>query len=363
MTRPPRQRVTDALTFLREKGRWLASRILEGFWWPPLALVLVVTYWYTERRSLPLPAERSTEKFGQYGDSFGSLTSLFTALGFGGLLITLALQQRQIRNQEEAEKKDRQKAEKAQYEDVLFRLLDIYRQTLSEVRGGEFTSRDVLRNAISRVDKSLKEEDVHGLPRDLQARFDSRSLTELDRQRIDYLHFRNFKIVSAEINPQGRLLDTFEVLLAHMVYGAPDHLLIAAYKDLVFAQITYIECRYYFLVGLSITNRSRLRDLMERSGFMDRVSRSSIHQLHRQMYEEYWGVVITDRKNPKTIPIPSGRLKRAFRAHKKEVGEPRKTYTPLEVRKSKSIQAATESSSTSAPESLNPTNPVNDGAA
>ena len=358
MTREPQQSLSRAIRTLREKGSRLVTQLLEGFWWPPLALVLVATYWYITRQSLPLPAEQTTEKFGQYGDSFGSLTSLFTALGFGGLLITLALQQRQIHNQELAERQNRQKAEKSQYETILFRLLEIYRQTLSEVRGGKFTGRDVLRSAISRVDKSLKEEDVHGLPRDLQGRFDSQSLTEIDRQRIDYLHFRNFKIVSAEINPQGRLLDTFEVLLAHMVYGAPDHLLIATYKDLVFAQITYIEARYYFLVGLSLTNRPRLRDLMERSGFMDRVSRSSIHQLHRQMYEEYWHVVIDDRQNPKTVPIPSGRLKRAFRAHKQEVGEPRKTYTPIEVRRSMSTSARTADSP--GPE-LSP--PAEDGAA
>jgi len=337
---PPYRNLIGAIDRLRKAGQRLAVRFRDGFWWPPLALVLVATYWYISKQNLPLPTDRSTDKFGQYGDSFGSLTSLFTALGFGGLIITLALQQRQIRNQELAERRNREKGERAHYEDVLFRLLDMYRQTLSEVGGGAYTGRDVLRNAIARVEKSVKEEDVHGLPRDLQGRFNSRSLTEIDRQRIDYLHFRNFKIVSAEINPQGRLLDTFEVLLGHMVFGAPDHFLITTYKDLVFAQITYIECRYYFLVALSITNRIRLRDLMERSGFLDRISRSSIHQLHRQMYEEYWGVAISDRVNPRTIPIPSGRLKRAFRAHKKEVGEPRKTYTPIKVRRAVSTSVA-----------------------
>lgn len=278
------QKLKKNFPYLKEIGRRIATRTLERFWWPPIALLLVVFYWFYRKESIPLPTGGSIEEYGQYGDSFGSLTSLFTALGFGGLIITLALQQRQIRNQELAEKRRHQKEAQAQYEDVLFRLLEIYRQTLFEVRVASFAGRDVLRNAIARVEKCLLEENVHCLPRDMQGRFDSQALTETDRERIDYLYFRNFKIVSAEINPQGRLLDTFEVLLEHMVFGAPDHLLIAAYKDLVFAQITYIECKYYFLVSLSITSRTKLRDLMDRSGFFDRLSRSATHKIHRQMY-------------------------------------------------------------------------------
>ena len=250
------------------------------------------------------------------------------------MIITLAVQQRQIRKQEEAERRHRQKEERAQYEDVLFRLLEIYRQTLSEVRVGKVVGRDVLRNCLVRVDKGLKEDGSHCYPKELEARLLNKRATEADHHRADYYHFRNFKIIAAEINPQGRLLDTFEVLLEHLVYGAPDHLLIDTYKDLVFAQITYLECRYYFLVALGLTHRTKLRDLLDRSGFLGKVPRSNLHKIHKLMYEEYWGVEIPERQIPPAMPLTRGRLKRAFRAHKDATGDFSKTYIPLEVRRS-----------------------------
>lgn len=284
-----------------------------------------------------MPTEPTVEKYGVYGDSFGRVTSLFTALGFGGLIITLLLQQRQIRAQEQAAKHNRQKDEKDRYEAVLFRLLDIYRQTLSEVRVGEATGRDVIRKALERVDTGIVDEGVNRLPRDLMAKRDSGTLTEKDQHRIDYLHFRNFKIVGTEIHSQTRLIDTFEVLLEHMLRGAPDHLLINAYRDLVFAQITFFECRYFFLVALSHPSRERLRDLVARTGFLDRVSRSQIHQLHRDMYKEYWGQALERRELPASVPMSPGRIKSALRAHKAAGGVPKTTYTPLGVRHSQAV--------------------------
>lgn len=325
---------TAGLRWLGQRLRKIFSSLVDGFWWPPVALVVVALYWFSVASDIPLPLEQTVEKYGVYGDSFGRLTSLFTALGFGGLIITLLLQQRQIRTQEEAAKRQQQKEEKGRYEEILFRLLEIYRQTLSEVRVGEATGRDVLRNALDRVDASVVEDGVNSMPRDLQGKWDSGTLTENDLQRIDYLHLRNFKIVATEINPQARLVDTFEVLLDHMVQGAPDHLLIKPYQDLVFAQITFLECRYFFLVALSHSSRARLRDLLARTGFFDRISRSQIHRLHRDMYKEYWGQAIAQRELPISIPMPKGRIKRAMRAHRAAGGAPKTTYTPLGVRQS-----------------------------
>lgn len=310
------------------------SRLFEGFWWPPVALLAVAAYWLYGASGIPTPTKYTVENYGVYGDSYGRLTSLFTALGFGGLVITLLLQQRQIRAQEKEAKHNRQKDEKGRYEEILFRLIDIYHNILSEVRVGDATGRDVLRKAIDRVDASLVEEEVNVLPRDLQGKRDSESLTESDRQRIDYLHFRNFKIVGVEIHPQARLVNTFEVLLEHMVRGAPDHLLIDAYRELVFAQITFLESRYFFLVALSHPSRARLRELLARVGFFDRISRSQVHQLHRDMYKEYWGQSLEPRELPASIPMPLGRIKRALRAHKAAGGLPKTTYTPLGVRQS-----------------------------
>lgn len=335
---PPRSsmkelaRLAGRIKLIRQRIEKYISRFVEGLWWPPVALLLVIASWYWFASSVPIPTELTVQQYGVYGDSFGRLTSLYTALGFGGLIITLWLQQRQIRAHEEAAKHNQQKEANGRYEDILFRLLDIYHQTLSEVRVGEVSGRDVLRKALDRVDASVVDERVNGMPPDLQSKLDSGTLTDKDQQRIDYLYFRNFKIVGTEIHPQARLVGTFEVLLEHMVCGLPDHLLINAYRELVFAQMTFLECRYFFLVALSHPSRARLRELLARTGFLDRISSSQIHRLHRDMYKEFWGVAIEQREAPKSIPMPRGRIIRALSAHKAAGGVPKRTYTPRGVR-------------------------------
>jgi hypothetical protein len=279
--------------------------------------------------------EISINKSGVFGDSFGPLTSFFTALGFGGLIITILLQQRQLRAQDEAYKDSKYKEEKGRYEEILFRLIDIYRQTLLEVQVRDTIGRSVLRDALNRIDAALIEEGVSGLPSDIQGRLDACSLTENDQQRIDYLHYRNFKIVGAEIHPQARLVDTFEVLLEHVVNGAPDHLLIDTYKKLVFSQITFLECRYFFLVALSHPNRSQLRNLLSTSDFFERLSRDSTHRIHRDMYKKYWGVAIDKRPSVNSIPMTKESIKYAFRAFKNAGGTPKRNYTLIAVRQSK----------------------------
>jgi len=301
-------------------------------WLPFLGLVLVVWYWFYRKEGIPLPAPGVIAEHGLYGDSFGHLTSLFTALGFAGLLVTLAFQQRQIKNQDEVEERRHRKEAQAQYEDVLFRLLDMYRQTLSEVQVGEVRGRDVLQAAIERSEKCIVEEDVHEFPRDIKGRYDKGALTAVDRERIDYMYYRNFKIISIEIGSQGRLLDIFEVLLEHMVDGAPDYVLINLYKDLVFAQITFIEFKYYFLVALSVAGRKELRDLLNRSGFLDRMSRSAVHHMHRLMYEDCWGVAIAEKHLPPNVPMSEARIERALDAHRAAGGRPSKKYIPLYAR-------------------------------
>lgn len=306
-----------------------------SYWWPSVTLLGVATFWFYVASNIPLPSEKIVEKYGLYGDSFGPLTSLFTALGFGGLVITILLQQKQLRVQDQEYRHSKHNEEIGRYEEILFRLIDIYHQTLHEVQVGEAVGRTVLKEALNRVDVALIEENVSGFPPDIQGRLDSCALTESDQQLIDYLHYRNFKIVGAEINPQARLVDTFEVLLEHVVNGAPDHLLIDIYKQLVFSQITFIEYRYFFLVALSHPCRLQLRKLLAASGFFDQLSRSSTHRIHRDMYKKYWGVAIEKRPSLSAIPMTKECIKYALRAYKNAGGTPKRNYILLAVRQSK----------------------------
>ncbi len=58
-----------------------------------LAIVLVIAY----LTALYL-SDRNVEKLGQFGDSFGALTSIFNALAFAALIATVVLQSRELRD-------------------------------------------------------------------------------------------------------------------------------------------------------------------------------------------------------------------------------------------------------------------------
>lgn len=64
------------------------------------AVVVAFAYYYMAVKYClwPLAGMNSSEK-GEFGDAFGALTSLFSALGFGGVLYTLWLQRRSVLSQ------------------------------------------------------------------------------------------------------------------------------------------------------------------------------------------------------------------------------------------------------------------------
>lgn len=304
-------------------------------------LLLLVTggIWLYHGSSIPYPSDPSVSNLGAYGDSFGVLTSFFTALGFCGLIINLLMQQRQIDNQENYERSQHEIAAKARYEDVLFRLLDKYSQTLSEVQVGNLVGREVLKDAINRVNIGLQGDGSHNLPTALISKRDQRKLSEKDKKVIDYFHYRNFKIVSTEINPQGRLVDSLEVLLSHMYHGIPDRYLLPIYIKMVFAQITFIEIQYFYLVALAHSDRELLRHLLRNTGFLDRVSKSQTYRLHREMYKEYWGDDVGLRLSIPASPMSDERIRDAFRAFREHGGVPNKTYKTISVLRSENATA------------------------
>lgn len=58
-------------------------------------------------------------KTGAFGDSFGALTALFSALAFGGLMLTIWQQQQEI-------EETRQEVKTQHFENILFRMLEVH---------------------------------------------------------------------------------------------------------------------------------------------------------------------------------------------------------------------------------------------
>ena len=300
------------------------SSILSKTWWTlPIILMAYIFKQFYDGQLFPLPGS-DLEQRGQYGDSFGVLNSLFTGLGFGGLVVTLILQQKQIAQQESEAKHQRQQERQRHYEATLYSLLALYSKTLEEVTSpkGDLCSRSVLRGSVDRAFEAKKKEKCHIIPVPTYARYRTAKLEEDDRFILDYLYFRNFKILSVEIDRQGRLVETLRVLLRHLVKKIPPGSDETTYYELVASQITAIEISYFFLVALTFSAEAELRDLLFRSNLLKRVATVKKMKIHVMMYEEFWGVSLdSTTKAALYLPISEKRIDRSIREHRKRTGE------------------------------------------
>lgn len=304
--------------------------IFSSIWWifPIIGMGLIFLIFYLGY--FPLQGKNFEER-GQFGDSFGVLNSLFTGLGFGGLVVTLILQQRQIRNQEVEMKLQLEGERNRHYEETLHRLLSLYSTTLDEVSttSGSLRGRSVLRGSTHRVFEAIKKEKASIVPQNMQDRYKKGELTNDDNLFLDYLYFRNFKILSVEIDRQGRLIQTLTVLLNHLIYRAPEGIDNRTYKEMVCAQITYVEVSYFFLVALSFESESELRDLLLHSGLIEKVAHVKRLKVHDYMYQHFWGQNIRDFKKPQHLPIDDKRINAAIRHYRRLMGG--KTGTDPEI--------------------------------
>jgi hypothetical protein len=297
--------------------RWLANLLVKLWWTAPILAVIGTFMWFTSR--LPQPAANDVGQAGQFGDSFGAVTSLFTGLGFCGLILTLVLQQRQLALQERQLTEQRRKDEQLRFEETLFRLLALYKETLTEVSNPSrsLTGRTLLRGSVDRALAAVKKERVNLIPHGIQNRLQTDTLTESDSQVLDYLYFRNFKILTVELDRQGRLINTLKVLLGHIVEGAPEPASVEAYRNLVLAQLTYVEVSYFFLVALTFESEGELRSLMVLSGILERAAHIKRLKIHDLMYQTFWGEKIREYKQPIRLPISDARIARGLAAYRK----------------------------------------------
>ncbi|GEM_PF-1260592 len=294
----------------------LAVAIYRRTWWtlPIAAMFGIFAAFYAGL--IPLHGANLSEH-GQFGDSFGVLNSLYTGLGFGGLVVTLVLQQKQI-SQQEKQIEAQQKSEATRhFEASLYHLLEMYQITLDEVSNpkGSICKRDLLKASTKRAHKAMKDEGVHSIPHPIQDRYRAKALQPSDQMQLDYLYFRNFKILTVEIDRQSRLTETLKSLLSHLVDRLPEHLDADPYRALVSAQITHIEVSYFYLVALAFEDENNLRRLLFESGLFARAALTRRWRVHDYMYREFWGYDVRDFRRSSGIPMNDKRVAAAINAH------------------------------------------------
>lgn len=105
-------------------------------------------------------SELSIEKAGQFGDSFGVITSLFSGFAFSGVLITLMLQRDELKLQRQ--EIERSKNEQAQNErlNALAALLSVYHELVDKKQAELDThlAKPTTPDSTGRVEDALKSE-------------------------------------------------------------------------------------------------------------------------------------------------------------------------------------------------------------
>lgn len=273
----------------------------------PFTIIILIYFGFMTYIIHKVSETDTLSSLGSFGDSFGILNALFSGLGFSGLLITLFYQQRQINSQENETKKQDIISSQLQYEETLHKLISLFHSTMKEVKinyeGRELYGRDALQKSLAIFTGKVKSSGLNVIPAQLSKRYRRNELTDDDREIINYYYYKHFIFLSSVLSRQWRLIESFKILLRHLEGNCPVNSDIQQYRDLVFSQLTYVECTYIFLVALGGKDNAELRKHMISSSMYNSCSPIKLSEIHKIMFKEFWGMNLSRSESNQAFPI------------------------------------------------------------
>lgn len=279
------------------------------------ALILIVKTWPID--------EYSISKAGTFGDSFGVLNSLFTGLGFAGLLVTIFLQREDIKltrmelSETRAEIKLQSRTfQQQQFEESFYRLVTLYKENLNHLSiksevgsGARIYGIDALSALQQKFDEACGIQGPMVFP-----------LNASNNDQDDYTYWL-YKISSAIFFRQTRYTETLNTILSLILNECflpekREH-----YLRILSSQFTIYEIKYLFYQAFLNPNYQDLRSVISTSpSFQERFSSSSIPPGHCKSFEYLWRIHLTQKD------FNSDRLfsTEPFRAARKRKAERRK---------------------------------------
>jgi hypothetical protein len=251
-------------------------------------------------------SELSIANAGAFGDTFGLTTSLFSGLAFAGIVITILHQRQELTESREIFRIQR-------FEGSFYRLLDLYRENLSNIRIVVDQEPYVGIDALSFTCKRLNQTMQKYAP-----------LLEVEEQRPLY-EVQLFIEVQKQLSRQARYLGTLRAILELIERDLKHDDERAPYWDIVASQITSAEAKYIFFCCLVSEEGNRLRELMHSSDLLRlRIRHSNMSTTHRELYKRVHGVEIA--KAPTTLVMPHGRkemksLRKRLKAARRATGQ------------------------------------------
>lgn len=255
------------------------------------ALILVVRTWPIE--------EYSIAKAGTFGDSFGALNSLFTGLGFAGLLVTIFLQREDIKltrvelSETRSEIRLQSRTfQQQQFEESFYRLIGLYRENLSQL------------SIKSDVNLRVRIKGIDALSH-LQQKFDEACSakrlmpfpTSADANGKDDYVYWLYKTSNAIFFRQTRYTETLNAILSLIDNECflPERR--ENYFQILSSQFTVYEVKFLFYQMFLNPDYQRLRDVIATSpSFQDRFISSSIPVAHCKSFEYLWGINLPQKQ-------------------------------------------------------------------
>lgn len=255
------------------------------------ALIIIIKTWPVD--------EYSIAKAGTFGDSFGALNSLFTGLGFAGLLITIFLQREDIKltrmelSETRAEIKLQSRTfQQQQFEESFYRLLSLYRDNLTQLSiksEGSSNARiygiDALSFLQQKFDDACGTKPIMMFPSNAN-----------DNDKDDYTYWL-YKTCSMIFFRQTRYTETLNAILSLIesecfMLEKQEH-----YLKILSSQFTIYEIKFLFYQAFINPNYQALRSIISTSpSFQERFSSSSIPSGHSKSFEHLWQIHLPQKE-------------------------------------------------------------------
>lgn len=241
--------------------------------------------------------ESSLSKLGEFGDSFGVVTSLFTGLAFGGLILTILHQREELKESREIFRRQR-------FEASFYRLLDYYRHNLYDIRitdhetSTAYEGIDALSFVLKKLSAAMQKYN-HYLASD-----DGRKLYEaqlfIEVQRI--------------LTRQSRYLGSLESLLSLVQNDLVSEEERVTFWNIIASQLTAMEIRYIFYQCLVAPEGDTLRILIHKAALVaKRLPDTNIGTTHLDLYSRLHGVNLEPRKRKPLLPYARKEIRRMKR--------------------------------------------------
>lgn len=121
--------------------------VLKKNWiWFLFPILIIIGYGgFVIIKTYPI-SEYSIEKAGQFGDSFGILNSLFSGFAFISLIITIYIQQQEIKD-------SRKETLKQNFENTYFKMIELYSNVIANLNFKSYTKNEYLTYTTIQIKK------------------------------------------------------------------------------------------------------------------------------------------------------------------------------------------------------------------